>query len=377
MPLNEITIARFVKMREVVDLDPPYQREGDVWKPGTRATLIDSIINGLDLPKLYFEEVSEKRYSKSGLKFEYAVIDGKQRLESILAFADGTLPLAEDFYFFEDDEVKASGMTLAQLDEEYPHLADRFWGFVLPIVVVHANSGDLVEEMFTRLNAATALNAAEKRNSIQSPTKEAANRLADHELLVSRSPIRSARYKYRELAAKFLAIEHQLDTKDKLSDTKAATLLDLFRATRGAERSISDAEMDKYEARAMGTLDRMMSVFIENDPLLRSIGTVVVYYICFREADFASAVQPSMLQMFEDARRRAARMNDSNPEYAKRPYARLREYNVLVQSTNDGSALARRAEILRAFVLNGRPDNPMGGLEALSEEALDVDGADD
>jgi hypothetical protein len=364
-------------MREVVDLDPPYQREGDVWKPGTRATLIDSIINGLDLPKLYFEEVSEKRYSKSGLKFEYAVIDGKQRLESILAFADGTLELAEDFYFFEDDDVKASGMTLAQLDSEYPHLADRFWGFVLPVVVVHANSGDLVEEMFTRLNAATALNAAEKRNSIQSPTKEAANRLANHELLIHRSPIRSARYKYRELAAKFLAIEHQLDSKEKLSDTKAATLLELFRATRGADRSISDAEMDAYEASAKATLDRMTSVFVENDPLLRSIGTVVVYYICFREADFASEVEPSLLQTFEDARRRAARMNDSNPEYAKRPYARLREYNVLVQSSNDGSALARRAEILRAFVLGGRPDSPMLGLEGLSEEALDVEGADD
>ncbi len=377
VPMRDLTIARFVRMRSVVDLDPPYQREGEVWKPGTRATLIDSIINGLDLPKLYFEEVLDKRVSPSGLTYEYAVIDGKQRLESILAFADDSLTLAEDFYFFEDDDVKASGMTLSELDETYPELAERFWGFVLPVVIVHANSGDLVEEMFTRLNAATALNAAEKRNSIQSPTRDSANRLAEHKLLTERSPIRSARYKYRELAAKFLAIEHQLGTKRRLSDTKAATLLELFRATRDPDRTISDAEMGRYEQAATETLDRMCDTFDENDPLLRSIGTVVVYYICFRDADFAREVRPAVLQTFEEARRQAARINDSSTLFTTRADARLREYNLLVQSTNDGSALSRRAEILRAFVLDGTESDPMLGLERMSDETLDVDGAED
>jgi hypothetical protein len=364
-------------MRSVVDLDPPYQREGDVWKPATRSILIDSIINGLDIPKLYFEEVVEKRFAPNGLAYEYAVIDGKQRLESILGFIDGSLALAEDFYFFEDENVKASGMKLDQLEAAYPVLSDRFWEFILPIVVVYANSGDLVEEMFQRLNAATSLNAAEKRNSIQSPTRESANRLADHELLTRLSPIRSARYKYRELAAKFLAIEHQLDTKGKLSDTKAATLLDLFRATRDPGRSITDSKMSEYEDRARATLDRMSPKFNENDPLLRSIGTVVVYYICFRNDDFSAASTPVLLQHFEEARRAAARMTDSSPEYARRSSARLREYNLLVQSTNDGAALSRRAEIMSAFVLNGSSDDPMLGLEQMTDETLDVDESGD
>jgi hypothetical protein len=377
VPMRDLTVAKFDRMRSLVDLDPPYQREGDVWKPGTRATLIDSIINGLDLPKLYFEDVVDRRLSSSGLRYEYAVIDGKQRLESILAFIDDQLSLADDFYFFEDDEVKASGLLLSQLESTYPHLAERFWSFVLPVIVVHANSGDLVEEMFTRLNAATALNAAEKRNSIQSPTKESVNRLAEHELLTLRSPIRSARYKYRELAVKFLAIEHQLATKKKLVDTKAATLLDLFRATREADRSIEDSVMNSYEESAQQTLERMNRVFTENDPLLRSIGTVVIYYVCFRESDFSEAVSREQLQHFEDARRHAARMSDSIDEYGRPANARLREYNVLVQSTNDGSALSRRAAILHAFVLSGSTVDPLIGLDKMDNESLDIQVADD
>lgn len=360
-------------MRSLIDLDPPYQREGDVWKPATRAILIDSILNGLDIPKLYFEEVLDKRVNSSGLAFEYAVIDGKQRLESILAFIDGDLALAEDFYFFEDEDVKASGLNLREIEARYPDLADRFWSFVLPIVVVHANSGDLVEEMFQRLNAATSLNAAEKRNSILSPTRDAANRLADHQLLTVLSPIRSARYKYRELAAKFLAIEHQLATKGKLADTKAATLLDLFRATRDPGRTIDDADMAEFEARALSTLDRMAEEFVERDPLLRSIGTVVVYYICFRNETFASAVNGRLLHEFEEARRSAARMSDSDPEYVLRSNARLREYNLLVQSTNDGTALSRRSEILRRYVENWSVVRPTRGLDELDDESLDLD----
>lgn len=371
-PLREFSVADFFRMRSVIDLDPPYQREGDVWKPDTRAVLIDSILNGLDLPKIYFEETIDRRKGPTGLSYQYAVIDGKQRLGAILDFAHGNLALADDFYYFEDETVNARGLNLDELDDRYPKIADRFWAFTLPVVLVHANSGDLIEEMFQRLNASTSLNAAEKRNSIQSPTKEAANRLAEHDLLTNRSPIRSARYKYRELAAKFLAIEHQLAVRGKIYDTKAATLLGLFRATRDANRSISDQDMADYENRASTTLDEMNARFDDNDPLLRSIGTVVVYYIAFREPSFRNTVDRTRLLAFEAARREAASMSDAAPLYAEYYNVRLREYNILVQSTNDGAALSRRAAILAAFVSGWSVETPTHGLQILTDDSIDV-----
>lgn len=354
-------------MREVVDLDPPYQREGNVWKPGARSILIDSLINGLDVPKLYFESVGERRSTPNGLTYQYAVIDGKQRLETILAFIDGKLALADDFIFFEDPSVDARGMTLESLQDSHPVLARRFWAFELPIVRVTSDSGDLIEEMFQRLNASSALNSAERRNAIAGPTKEAANALADHDLLVRCSPIRSARYKYRELGAKFIAIEHQLATKGKITDTKAETLYDLFLASRGTPPRIAAADMKAYRDAAKQTLDKMVKVFVENDRLLASIGTVVVYFIAFRDATTVNAIDRVKLAEFESLRRVASGMREDDVEYTRPANARLREYNVFVQSTNDGRALARRAEILSTYVSGYTSQDPLAGLDGVAD----------
>lgn len=378
-PLPEITVARFQRMKDVVDLDPPYQREGDVWKPGARSVLIDSIINGLDVPKLYFESETARRVGPEGLAYQYAVIDGKQRLGAILAFLAGELRLAEDFLYFEDEAVNAAGMALPDLMDNYPLLARRFLDYELPIVKVTSDSGDLIEEMFQRLNASTALNAAERRNALTGPTRDAANGLAGHQLLVSCSPIRSARYKYRELGAKFLAIEHQLATREKISDTKADTLYDLFVATRGDTPRITAAEMGAYRDRAGATLDRMLAIFDKDDRLLASIGTVVVYYIAFRDSTFAAAVDRAKLAGFEKLRRVASEMAEDDPEYGRAANARLREYNVFVQSTNDGRALFRRAEILTKYVLGLSQGDPLAGLDGIADGELpdhdDTDGS--
>lgn len=368
--LTELTVARFQRMRQVVDLNPAYQREGGVWKPETRARLIDSILNGFDVPKLYFERATKRRLSPDGLTYQYSVLDGKQRLEAILGFLSGELRLPDDFIFFEDPEVDVSGMTLAQLEQSLPLLARRFLDYQLPVISVVTDSGDLIEEMFQRLNASSALNAAERRNALSGPTRDAANSLAKHTLLVDRSPIKSARYKYRELASKFLAVEHQLDTKRRIVDTKADTLYSLFSASRTKPPKISSSQMGEYEARASGTLDRMAEVFEDSDSLLRSIGTVVVYYLVFREPKLPTVDLRRRLEHFEDLRRAAARMGEDAPDYATAANARLREYNVFVQSTNDGKALTRRAAIMSAFLHGYLDADPLAGLRVLSEGEL-------
>lgn len=364
--IPELSIAKFSRMREIVDLDPPYQREGGIWGVDTRSGLIDSIINGLDVPKLYFDRLRTRRLNAGGLTYQYAVIDGKQRLEAVISFLLGSLRLADDFRFFEDDSVKASRMTLADLEEQYPLLARRFLDYELPVVGVTSDSGDLIEEMFQRLNASSSLNAAERRNAISGATRDAANELAKHVLLTVGSPIKNARYKYRELGAKFLAIENQLYTRGRIVDTKADTLYRLFLETHGDSPSISPTTMDEYRDRAAATLDRMSTVFDENDPLLASIGTVVVYYIFFRNVA-AEAIDRAALQDFEDLRREASRMSEDDDGYARAANLRLREYNVFVQSTNDGRALERRAAILSSYVTGRTNSDPLAGLDSLGD----------
>lgn len=368
--LRGLTVAKFGRMREVIDFNPPYQRESSVWKLETQGRLIDSIVNGFDVPKLYFERASSRHLNPDGLTFQYAVIDGKQRLEAVTSFLVGELGLPDDFWFFEDENVKAAAMKLSDLEEKFPGLARRFLDFELPIVSVTTESGDLIEEMFQRLNASSALNAAERRNAVSGPTRNAANALAEHQLLVRCSPIKSARYKYRELGAKFLAIEHQLDTKHRIVDTKADTLYALFVATRGDSPKIEAAVMEGYLARADQVLNRMIAVFEENDPLLASIGTVVVYYIVFRAAERADTIDRAKLQKFEELRREASRLPENDPDYARPATARLQEYNVFVQSTNDGRALERRAVILSAYLAGHTDADPLAGLDTLTDGDL-------
>ncbi|MFD6137530.1 DUF262 domain-containing protein, partial [Isoptericola sp. NPDC060257] len=128
--IPDLTVAKFRRMKEVVDLNPPYQREGGIWGTDTRAGLIDSILNGLDVPKLYFEKESSRRLTPAGLTYQYAVIDGKQRLEAITSFLSGELRLADDFRYFEDESVRAERLTLAELREGYPAVAQRFLDYV-------------------------------------------------------------------------------------------------------------------------------------------------------------------------------------------------------------------------------------------------------
>lgn len=365
VPMRELTVSRYDSLRDVLDFEPAYQREGGVWSRETRSRLIDSMLNGFDLPKLYFERASTRRTNDTGRTIKHAVLDGKQRLESITEFLRGELPLPRDFVFYEDETVRAADMTINQLRDQYPGLAQRFLDYELPVIDVITDSSDLIEEMFQRLNAATALNHAERRNSISGPTRDAANTLAAHPLLTSHSPIKSARYKHRELGAKFLAIEHQIATHGRILDTKAATLYDLFLASRddaSGPATITKTSMEAYRDDAADALDRMAKVFLINDPLLASVGTVIVYFIAFRDPALATSVSRDRLARFEDLRRYANRMSEDDPAYARPANVRLREYNVLVQSTNDGRALRRRADILSAFVTH---PNDAAGLTAL------------
>jgi len=67
-----------------LNLTPSYQR-GDVWRTGDRQSLIESILRGIPLPSLILR--------KTGASATYEVVDGKQRLTSILRFI-GKHPVA-------------------------------------------------------------------------------------------------------------------------------------------------------------------------------------------------------------------------------------------------------------------------------------------
>ena len=73
-----------------IDPTPDYQRYA-VWTKKQQQLLMDSILRGLDIPKLYLRQTA----ADSAFKFE--AVDGQQRLRAVWDFFDNQYPLSDDF----------------------------------------------------------------------------------------------------------------------------------------------------------------------------------------------------------------------------------------------------------------------------------------
>src|SRR5690349_1928130 len=97
-----------------IDFDPDFQRTARVWKGRDQAFLIDSILNGFDIPKIYIADFTTHDVPTLNVhKKKYAVIDGKQRFTAILGFMDDKFPLPKKFVLLSDPTLKLGGSTFS------------------------------------------------------------------------------------------------------------------------------------------------------------------------------------------------------------------------------------------------------------------------
>jgi hypothetical protein len=71
-----------------LNLTPDYQREA-VWTTPQKQLLIDSLLNGIDIPKLYFHQ-------RKQIPPEFDVVDGQQRIRAVTEFLEGGFKMAKD-----------------------------------------------------------------------------------------------------------------------------------------------------------------------------------------------------------------------------------------------------------------------------------------
>ncbi len=358
--LPNFSIRDFYALYDEFDFDPPYQREGDVWNLETKQLFIDSIINDFLIPRVYIEQTALKEQNSTQTNKRWSILDGKQRLQTIIEFEAGKFSLSEDFIYFDapdaEDEAnndsarfKCAGKNITDLRRDHPEIAQKFDTFIIPAVIIKTTSTDEVEEMFARLNSASDLNAAERRNAVNCHLRTLTNQLAQHDFFTSNCPIKDARYKYREIASKLIVTELQYATSGRLHNLKAKTLMKAFQSSKAQDAGYTDTNVSDAHSLAKSTLNRMSIVFNNNDPLLRSIGSLVVYYLCFREDDISTS--RDRIEQFEKLRRDQVRNDRTSEEPDTSNEARLlRLYNGWVQSSNDGRALEERACILKAYL---------------------------
>lgn len=138
--INTQTIAWFVDLinRGLVDLDPSYQRRS-VWTKPYKRYFIDTIMRNFPSPPIFLDVKTD-----SSGKTRYAVVDGKQRLLSILEFIEGKIALPDDF-----GDVRLDGKYFNELSTE---LKSTFWSYEIPVENISPSSVEEINQTFDRLN---------------------------------------------------------------------------------------------------------------------------------------------------------------------------------------------------------------------------------
>lgn len=121
-----------------LDLDPSYQRRS-VWSMRDRRFFLDTIFRGYPSPSIFLFKATKESGAIS-----YEVVDGKQRLETILKFHRGEIAVAADF-----GDVELDGKRWAPLSSTH---RQAFSDYVLPVEFIRIVDGGQVNQVFDRLN---------------------------------------------------------------------------------------------------------------------------------------------------------------------------------------------------------------------------------
>lgn len=190
-----LTIANLKMLHEgrKLWLNPDYQR-GEVWTRSQKQLLVDSLLNNIDIPKIYLREI------KKG-SFEFEVVDGQQRLRSVYEYLAGDFPLDLD-----SDPVDGEDVAGKNFGELGTKIQIELTSKSLDVTHLVDYTDDDVEDMFLRLQNGTPLNAAEKRHAWSGRVREVVSRLSRHKVF-SLAGFSNKRFGYEDAAAKILHLQ--------------------------------------------------------------------------------------------------------------------------------------------------------------------------
>jgi hypothetical protein len=270
--------------RKQLDLSPSYQRRGGLWSGTDKAYLIDSILNGFDIPKLYVADFTWGGSPLNKSKLPYAIIDGKQRFEAIFGFFESEFPLNPDFIYRTQPERNLAGLRYDQLRIQHPDIAELLDTFPLTVMSVYSDSQELINELFVRLNRNKPLSGAELRNAMTGPASLLIQAIAAHTFFSSTISFSIKRLENQNIAAKLLLFE----VSGKPVSTKKNDL-DLFVGRPQTKKNRDELEL--AARRVIDVLDDMSGEFLARDSLLRSSGDIPVIYWVLRDLSAAERAQ--------------------------------------------------------------------------------------
>ena len=143
--------------KKVLSFEHPIQRKSEQWSDRQKSLLIHSMLANYPVPNIYvLREDSQELDEKNKPIFNYFVMDGKQRLTSVLSYIWGEFPLDENIpaIIIEDTEYEIAGKYFCDLEEPVQYEIKRY---KFEIIAFEECSNREIEEIFFRLNNSTPL----------------------------------------------------------------------------------------------------------------------------------------------------------------------------------------------------------------------------
>ena len=267
---SQLPIYSIRQRKNTIDPKPAYQR-GSVWSLERKQLLIDSLLRGYDIPKIYL------RILPTGGAFEAEVVDGQQRLRSIWEFLENSYPLGKDSVGFDGME----DLDGKYFDDLTSDQKDMILSFSLTIADIRDASDIEVRELFLRLQEGASLTPPEKRNAMIGQMRDF---IAD----ISQLPIflktttRNDRFQHADYASHITALE----LAGGPTDLKAADLKRMYETNVNFD---SDSTKAKKIKKVLNYMDKVFPDLCEE--LKIKWGFVDLYWListCIDQYDIST-----------------------------------------------------------------------------------------
>jgi Protein of unknown function DUF262 len=274
---------------------PEYQREKMLWSTDKKSLLIDTILEDIDIPKLYFNRTGKGRYE---------VVDGQQRLWTIWEFLT--------------DEFRYKGKTFSSLNA-----AQRaaIKAYELQITVFEDADDAYLKKLFVRLQIALLLVAGEKLHALSGAMKEFIFGPMVRDRFIAEVGIASRRYAKQTLCAQICINSFSRGRlgPDAFTSTRFENLqyfFEEFARPQGKDKQL----FDDATATILRVLGALWKAFGERTHQLNNRSYLLSLYFCF-EALLGTATElpKKEAEQFVDF---ALRLWRRSKEEAKRGFER-------------------------------------------------------